>query len=167
MLAATQPSDATLCQGSGGNNRDFFVKLFGAEGIIFCYIQMLWLEALAMKKLLMLVMLTIPAIAQSRSDKTHGPDCSGSWPTNMTFVHMKNAGLVDNSSVDFSKTETVRIASEKMGKDLWHQVYHVTFIKKSGDAINAIAVHDASREECSLSGVEVFVLSAHLNPERE
>jgi len=64
-------------------------------------------------------------VAQSPSDKTHGPDCSGHWPTIMTFVHLKNAGLADNSNVDFSKTQTVRVASEKIGHGLWHQVYHV------------------------------------------
>jgi hypothetical protein len=40
-------------------------------------------------------------------------------------------------------------------------------MKKSGDAIDAIAVHDASQEECSMSGVEVFAVSDHLNPERK
>jgi hypothetical protein len=34
------------------------------------------------------------ALAQSRSDAVHGPDCSGGWPTDMTFVHLKNAGLL-------------------------------------------------------------------------
>ena len=117
--------------------------------------------------LFVILMITIPAIAQSQPEKTQGPDCSGSWPTNMTFVHLKNAGLTDNSSSDFSKTKTVRLASEKIASDLWHQVYHVTFTKKSGEAIDAIAVHDASEEECSMSGVEVFVVSSHLNPERK
>ena len=37
------------------------------------------------------------------------------------------------------------------------EVYHVTYMKKSGDVIDAIAVHDASEQECSESGVEVFV----------
>ena len=120
-----------------------------------------------MKTILLSVMLliSISAIAQSHAEETHGPDCSGGWPTNMAFVHLKNAGLADNYSVDFSKTKTERLASEKVGKDLWHQVYHVTFTKKSGDAIDAIAVHDASQEECSMTGVEVFVVSRHLNPE--
>ena len=90
-----------------------------------------------MKRILLFVMLliNISAIAQSQAQKTHGPDCSGGWPTNMAFVHLKNAGLAANYSVDFSKTKTVRLASEKVGKDLWRQVYHVTFTKKSGDAI--------------------------------
>lgn len=122
-----------------------------------------------MRRLLLFVMLgvSVPVIAQSPTGKAHGPDCSGRWPTTMTFVHLKNAGLADNSAIDFSKTKTVRVASEKIGNDLWRQVYHVTFTKKSGDAIDAIAVHDASQEECSMSGVEVFVVSNHLNPERK
>jgi hypothetical protein len=101
-------------------------------------------------------------VAQSPSEKTHGPDCSGGWPTNMTFVHLKNAGLADNRSIDWSNSKTVRIASEKIGKDLWRQVYHITFTRTSGDTIEAIAVHDASYEECSMTGVEVFVVSKHL-----
>lgn len=107
---------------------------------------------------------SVSAIAQPRAQRVHGPDCSGGWPTNMTFVHLKNAGLADNESIDFSKTKTVRLASERIGKDLWRQVYHVTFTKKSGGIIEAIAVHNASSEECSMSGVEVFVVCKHLKP---
>ncbi len=109
--------------------------------------------------------LTTAAIADAPSDKSHGPDCSGSWPTTMALVHMKNAGLLDGKDLDGSKTKTVRIASEKTGKDLWHQVYDVKFLKKSGEPLEAIAIHDASLEECSMSGVEVLVVSKHLNPE--
>jgi len=118
-----------------------------------------------MRTLLLVVMLVInvPAIAQSKDEKTHGPNCV-EWPTNMTFATMKNAGLADNDSIDFSKTKIVRLASEKVGKDLWHQVYRVTFTKKSGDVVDAIAVHDASLEECSMTGVKVFVVSKVLNP---
>ncbi len=107
------------------------------------------------------------ALAQSAPEKVTGPDCSGGWPTNMAFVHMKNAGLVNNASVDLSKTKTVRVASQKVGKDLWRQVYHVIFTKTSGGTAEAIAVHDASAEECSMTGVEVFVISEHLNPDRK
>jgi len=106
------------------------------------------------------------ATAQSNHEKVNGPDCSGGWPTNMAFTHLKNAGLVTNADVDFTQTKTVRLASEKVGKGLWHQVYEVTFTRKSGGTVDAIAIHDASQEECSMSGVEVFVISKHLNPER-
>jgi hypothetical protein len=119
-----------------------------------------------MRRVLFAVLLLgVSAVAQSKDEKVVGPDCSGSWPTIMAFVHMKNAGLADNASIDSSKTTTVRLASEKKGKGLWHQVYYVTFTKKSGEVLEAIAVHDASLEECSMSGVEVFVVSKHLNPE--
>jgi hypothetical protein len=111
------------------------------------------------------LLIGLASIAQPQTEKKDSPDCSGGWPTNMTFVHLKNAGLAHNSDIDFSKTKTVRIASEEVGKDLWHQVYHVTFTKQSGGTIDAIAVHDASQEECLMSGVEVFVVSKHINPE--
>ncbi len=119
-----------------------------------------------MKKLLLFVALvSLPATVQSKSETLQGPDCSGSWPTIMTFVHLKNAGLTNNDKIDSSKTKTMRLASEKIGKDLYHQVYLVNFTEKSGGTIEAIAVHNASTVECSMSGVEVFVVSQHLNAE--
>lgn len=96
---------------------------------------------------------------------SNGPDCSGSWPTNMAFVLLKNEGITTNSKIDFSKTKTVRLASEKIGKDLYHQVYDVIFTEYSGRTIEAIAVHDASHEECSMTGVELFVVSQRLGSE--
>lgn len=120
------------------------------------------------KKSLLLIttlLFCISAISQSKNEKVNGPDCSGGWPTNMTFAHLKNAGLVNNHDIDFSKSKTIRVASQQVGKNLWHQVYHVTFAQTSGANIEAIAVHDASTEECSMTGVEVFVVSKHLNQE--
>jgi hypothetical protein len=84
----------------------------------------------------------------------------------MAFVHLKNAGLIDNKSVDSSKTKTLRIASERIGKGLWRQVYDVTFTKITGDTIEAIAVHNSSFEECSMTGVDVYVVSKHLDRDR-
>jgi hypothetical protein len=48
-----------------------------------------------MRRSLLLVILaaSVPAITLSQAKETHGPDCSGSWPTNMTFAHLKNAGF--------------------------------------------------------------------------
>jgi len=81
----------------------------------------------------------------------------------MAFVLLKNAGITANNKIDFSKAKTVRLASEEIGKDLYHQVYDVTFTEYSGRTIEAIAVHDASYEECSMTGVELFVVSEHLS----
>jgi hypothetical protein len=80
----------------------------------------------------------------------------------MAFVHLKNAGLTDNDKLDFTKTKTVRLASEKVGKDLYHQVHFVVFTEKAGGTIEVVTNNDASNEECSMSGVEVYVVSKRL-----
>ena len=80
----------------------------------------------------------------------------------MAFVHLRNAGLTENEKLDFSKTKTTRLASEQIGKDLYRQVHLVTFIEKSGKTIEVITRNDASNEECSMSGVEVYVVSNRL-----
>ncbi len=61
--------------------------------------------------------------------------------------------------IGFTKSKTTCLASENIGKDLWHQVYFVTFFKRSGDEIQTVVVHDASMEECSMTGVQFYVVS--------
>jgi len=92
------------------------------------------------------------------------PDCTGveAWPTSMAFVHLKNAAITNNDKLDFAKTKTVRLASEKIAPDLYHQVHHVSFIEKSGRLIEVITTNDVSSEECSMSEVDVYVVSKHL-----
>ena len=88
------------------------------------------------------------------------PDCTGpeQWPASMAFVKLKNAGITDNNKLDFSKTKTIRLASEKLKDNLYRQVHLITFVEKSGKTINAITVNEASNEECSMSGVDVYVV---------
>jgi len=43
----------------------------------------------------------------------------------MAFVEMKNAGVAKNEEIDFRLTKTVRLTSERIGKDLFRQVYLV------------------------------------------
>jgi hypothetical protein len=71
-----------------------------------------------------------------------GPDCSGGWPTNMAQALLQNAGMMGSNKIDFSKSKTIRLASQKIGKNLYHQVYDVVFVEYSGRKIQAIAVHD-------------------------
>ena len=80
----------------------------------------------------------------------------------MAFVELKNAGLTDNDKVDFTKTKTARLASEKVGSDLYRQIHRIVFTEKSGRTIEVVTENEASSAECSMSGVEVFVVSAHL-----
>jgi hypothetical protein len=107
------------------------------------------------------------ATPKPNSNLLNGPDCSGGWPTDMAFTLMKNAGITNNDRIDFSKTKTVRLASQKTDKDLYHQVYDVVFTEYSGRTIEAIAVHDASSEECSMTGVQLFVVSQKLSSNRD
>lgn len=119
-----------------------------------------------MTMLLVSLALALSMTAGAQAMKTPGPDCSGGWPTSMTQALLKNDGLLKNEDVDFSKTTTTRLASERLGKDLWHQVYLVTFFKRSGGSIQAVVVHDASIKECSMTGVHVFVVSKRLDSGR-
>ena len=105
------------------------------------------------------VLLVVPGRAAAKD-----PDCP-SWPTNMAFVHLKNAGLTNNYVTDPSKATAVRLASEKIGKDLYQQVYFITFKVKSGKNIKVITRSEASSEECSMSGVDVYVVSQRLGGE--
>ena len=102
------------------------------------------------------------AVAQQRAD-SH-PDCAGveNWAARMAFVHLKNAGLTDNNTVDFTKTKVARLASQQIAKDSYRQVHDVKFTEKSGKVIEVITMNDASHQECSVSGVDVFVVSKHL-----
>lgn len=113
-----------------------------------------------MKHLLIAVfVIVIPSFATAKD-----PDCAGvdRWPTSMAFVHLKNAGITTNENIDFKKTKTTRLASEKVGEDLYRQIHLITFTEKSGNTISVITSNEASSEECSMSGVDVFVVSRHL-----
>jgi hypothetical protein len=50
------------------------------------------------------------------------PDCGGpnGWAARMALTHLKNAGLILMES-DFTTPKVVRLASEKIGKDLYRQ----------------------------------------------
>jgi len=93
------------------------------------------------------------------------PDCTRpeAWPASIAFVKLKNAGVLDNGTVDFSKTRVRKLASEKIGKDLFRQVHLVSFATKFGKRIGAVTVSDASRQECSMSDVEVFLVSSRFD----
>lgn len=101
--------------------------------------------------------------AAQNIQKKH-PDCTGSerWPASIAFVYLKNAGLTSNERLDFSKTKTVRLASEQIEENLYRQVHLITFTEKSGKTVEAITLNDASREECSMSEGAVYVVNMPL-----
>jgi hypothetical protein len=118
-----------------------------------------------MRAALKVVMATIFAMPAAAA-LAKSPDCA-SWPTNMALVHLKNAGLINIPSVNEAQTKAVRLASEKIGKDLHQQVYDITFHTKDGKTIEVITKNQASSEECSMSGVDVYVVSKKIGGSAE
>ena len=79
----------------------------------------------------------------------------------MAFARLKSEGITDNGKVDFTLTKTTRLASEQVGRKLFRQIHRVVFTEKSGRTIEAITMNNASSDECSMSGVDVFVIAQH------
>jgi hypothetical protein len=73
-----------------------------------------------------------------------------------------NAGLIARDSADAGKTQVQRLASEKIGPDLYRQVHRIVYTTRPAGRIEVITVNEASSEECSMSGVSVFVVSQRL-----
>jgi hypothetical protein len=75
------------------------------------------------------------------------------------YVSLKNAGMLDPDSVDFHHATSRTIASQAIGKNLWRQVFHVTWPLKSGKNFEAIVVENVSNDECSMSEPQIFLIS--------
>ena len=107
--------------------------------------------------------LTIALLAVLPATQAASPPCDGpeNWAAGMAQATLKNAGLLNPAEIDFSRTRVMRIASEKIGKDLYRQVHRIIYTKTSGETIEVIAVNNASHTECSESGVEIFVVGQH------
>ena len=101
--------------------------------------------------------LSLPSICLAGSP----PGCKG-WPTNIAIVYLKNAGINDPTKLDESKTHAVRLSSEKIGKDLWRDVYDITFREHGGRVIEVITSSEAGSTECSMSDPIVWVVSQKL-----
>lgn len=115
--------------------------------------------------LLLSLILCVSVAAQYKSEKNDGPDLSGGWPTTLTLRVLQDAGLVDAGQIDPAGTQAVRLASEKVGKDLWSQFYLVRFKLRTGNTVEAIAAINASKTADMRSGPVVYVVSKVLNPD--
>ena len=107
-----------------------------------------------MKKLLLVTLLAILPIFSFAK----GPDCY-SCPMNMSKAWFQNAGIVDIKNLDESKTKITLLASEKKAKGLYTQIYHFIFYDTIGNTYQIITNSDASYEECSMSDVDVYLIS--------
>lgn len=122
---------------------------------------------LSIKKVIKLLMVVILLIILPLLAFADDPYCAGinRWPTMSALAKLIKEGITDNNKLNFLKTKTVRLASEKIGNNLYRQIHYVTFTEKSGNTIQVITVNDASNEECSMSNVDVFVISRYLGHE--
>jgi hypothetical protein len=100
-----------------------------------------------------------------RAQRTRVPDCTGvdRWPTMMALVRLKDAAVIDIDRLDSSKTKVLRMASEPLRDGLFRQVHKVTFAERSGKTVQVITVSDASRDECSIGSVDVYLIGRDLS----
>ena len=107
-----------------------------------------------MRKLLLVPLLAVLPILSFAK----GPDCD-SWPMNISEGWLQNAGIVDVINLDESKTKITLLASEKKAKGLYTQIYHFIFYDSIGNSYEIITNNDASYEECSMSDVDIYLIS--------
>jgi len=75
---------------------------------------------------------------------------------------MKNEGLLTNESVRWKQVQSRTIASQRIGKNLWRQIFRVTYPLTTGRKIEAIVVEEVSFDECSMSNPQIFLVSKAL-----
>ena len=94
----------------------------------------------------------------------NGPDCSGAerYPARVAFAAMKNEGLLNNDNVLWKQVRSRTIASQRIGKNLWRQVFRVTYPQKNGQNVEAIVVENVSTDECSMSEPQIYLISKAL-----
>jgi len=97
-------------------------------------------------------------------------DCSGpeSWAATVVGVRLKNLNLIQHIGV-YDKIEVNLLASEQLpskGRAIFRQVHKVT-IHDKGNVFTAIIVNDASREECSEAGGDIFFIGMECATDRK
>lgn len=86
-----------------------------------------------------------------------------SFATSTAYVVLKNLNIVNPKNIDYDKTKTVLLSSQKIGDDLDKEIHHITFYKKNGKKVEVITVNDTSSEECSMSGVDVYLIDKKIS----
>lgn len=92
------------------------------------------------------------------------PDCTGQdrWPASIVGVHLRNLHLSEKAG-GYDKVDVELLASEQLppdtrGRAIFRQVHKVT-VHDGENTFVAVTVNEASRQECSESGVDVFLVS--------
>ena len=109
-----------------------------------------------MKKSLLVILLALPGVAFAKA-----PSCA-SWPTDMATTKLQNEGLIKRETLDESRTKATRLAVEKIGKDLYRQIFDIVIFQKDGTSFEVITDNQSSSEECSVSPVTIYLVSKNL-----
>lgn len=98
-------------------------------------------------------LLSLPAYAFASDG-----DCA-SWPENMAETWLKNKHIVDISQLNPAQTKISLLASEKKANGVNTDIYHFVFFDRKGNKYEVITRSDSSQEECSMSEVDIFLIS--------
>lgn len=77
-------------------------------------------------------------------------------------LSLRNAGITDPTKIDEHATRATLLAAEPVGKGIYKEIYDIAYREKTGKLIEVITSNEASNEECSLSDVDMSVVSHHL-----
>jgi hypothetical protein len=87
-----------------------------------------------------------------------GPD---RWATNIAHQVLQEQHIITKQIPELDLS-IERITSEKIDADLYRQVHFMTFTE-DGDSHSVITVNDVSSEECSMSGVTVYLVDKRID----
>lgn len=86
-----------------------------------------------------------------------------SFATSTAYVVLKNMNAINPENVDYNRTQTILLSSQKIGDDLYKEIHHIIFYKKNGKPIEVITINDTSSEECSMSGVDIYLINKKIS----
>lgn len=77
----------------------------------------------------------------------------------MAQVPLTNAGLIDQTKVDNSKTEIRLLLKKSFGHQRYEYIYHMVLHQTDGKSISIITESTAEDVECPSQDVKVYVVS--------
>ena len=115
-----------------------------------------------MKRLLIFFIvscISMPVLAEMHHvDENNNNDCHR-YPMKVSKGWLQNNNIVSIQDLNLDKTMGEKLSSEKIKKNLWNNVFRFIFIDKSNNKYELITRNVASDEECSISDVEIYMIS--------
>ena len=88
------------------------------------------------------------------------PGCI-SWPLAQSEIEVAG-GVPPVTVIDESKVEYRLIFVKKKKHNLWTQMYYIKHHFRDGHTVSVITENDISREECSISPVDISIIKKEL-----